>query len=215
MTPIRVLLVDDHETVRQGLKLLVDSQDDMEVVGEASDGRLGLQRASALRPDVVVMDISMPGTNGLLATQAIVKEMPETRVVALTRYSDAAYVKELLTAGAAAYVLKHSASSELLTAIRRVAVGHRYIDGAVQQASERMPIGRGEQRLGTPHITDREVEVLRLTALGHSNKEIASALDVSVKTIEVHKTNAMRKLGLRGRIDVVRYALLQGWLQDP
>jgi two-component system, NarL family, response regulator NreC len=213
--PIRILLVEDHETVRQGLKLLVDSQEDMEVVGEAPDGRVGLQRVYALRPDVVVMDISMPEMNGLEATHAIRELVPETRVVTLTRYSDPAYVKELLDAGAAAYVLKQSASTELLTAIRRAADGHKYIDSTVQSMRESSLIDRhGREPKKAVQISDREAEVLRMTALGHSNKEIAKTLDLSVKTVEVHKANAMRKLGLRGRIDVVRYALLQGWLQD-
>jgi two-component system, NarL family, response regulator NreC len=214
MNQIRILLVEDHETVRQGLKLLVDAQDDMEVVGEAADGKVGLQRVYALRPDVVVMDVSMPEMNGLVATQAIRELVPETRVVTLTRYSDPAYVKELLAAGAAAYVLKQSASSELLTAIRRAAEGHRYVDSSVQGERDSALVGRGHPPRKVAQITDREAEVLRMTALGHSNKEIANTLDLSVKTVEVHKANAMRKLGLRGRIDVVRYALLQGWLRD-
>lgn len=215
MTLIRVLLVEDHETVRQGLKLLVDAQQDMQVVGEAADGRAGLACAEALRPDVVVMDVSMPEMNGLVATRAMSHLAPATRVLALTRYSDPAYVKELLGAGAGGYVLKQSPSSELLTAIRHVTAGKPYLDPRLGTTGAPALAGRytGEPRR-TVHVSDREAEVLRMTALGHSNKEIANALELSIKTVEVHKANGMRKLGLRGRIDVVRYALLQGWLQD-
>jgi DNA-binding NarL/FixJ family response regulator len=212
---IRVLLADDHETVREGLKLLVDAQTDMEVVGEARDGRLALKQAEALHPDVVVLDVSMPEMNGLAATRAIKQVTPATAIVALTRYSDDAYVQEILNAGAVGYVLKQSASAELLKAIRAAADGRHYVDPTV---ASRLAQGmmarhvRGEKK--GVQISEREAEVLRRMALGHSNKDIAAALGLSVKTVEVHKANAMRKLGLRGRIDVVRYAVLQGWLQD-
>jgi DNA-binding NarL/FixJ family response regulator len=212
---IRVLLADDHETVREGLKLLVNAQADMEVVGEAKDGRLALKRAEALHPDVCVLDVSMPEMNGLAATEAIKQVAPRTAIVALTRYGDNAYVQEILSAGAIGYVLKQSASSELLKAIRAAAEGRRYLDPTL---AERLESGfmarhpRGETK--GIHITEREAEVLRRMALGHSNKEIATDLKLSVKTVEVHKANGMRKLGLRGRIDVVRYAVLQGWLHE-
>jgi DNA-binding NarL/FixJ family response regulator len=213
---IRVLLAEDHETVRQGLKLLINGQPDMEIVGEAGNGTAAVQQARELAPNVVVVDISMPEMNGLAATKAIVEAAPDTAVVVLTRYSDDAYVQALLRAGASGYVLKQSASGELLRAIRSTAGGARYLDAAVtaQVAGAFMarhaPEGRQPAR-----ISDREAEVLRLIAVGHSNKEIAARLDLSVKTVEVHKANAMRKLALRGRIDIVRYAMLQGWLRDP
>ena len=213
MTSIRVLLAEDHETVRQGLKLLIGAQADMEVVGEAGDGRVALQQAEALKPNVVVLDISMPEMNGLVATRAIRQALPGTAVVALTRYADDAYVQELLSAGACGYVLKQSASGELLRAIRAAAAGEKYLDSALAGRAGRARAARGVAN--APTITDREAEVLRRMALGHSNKEIAAALELSVKTVEVHKANAMRKLGLRGRIDVVRFALLRGWLQEP
>lgn len=214
MSRIRVLLAEDHETVRQGLKLLIDGQTDMEVVGEAANGRVAVQRAQALQPHVIVLDISMPEMNGLAATRALRETTPAAAVVALTRYSDDAYVQELLGAGASAYVLKQSASQELLTAIRSAAGGSRYLDSSLANTD---PERSRRIRQGTPppRISDREREVLRLMALGHSNKDIAAALELSVKTVEVHKANAMRKLALRGRIDIVRFALLQGWLQDP
>ena len=215
MTKIRVLIAEDHETVRQGLKLLINSQADMEVVGEAGDGQAAVQRAASLNPTVAVLDISMPEMNGLAATRRIRECAPATAIVALTRYRDEAYVRELLAAGASAYVLKQSASGELLDAIRAAARGAMYVDTALGNDAASPPSRR---RRGDPprsHVTDREAEVLRLMAVGHSNKEIATALDVSVKTVEVHKANAMRKLGLQGRIDIVKYALLQGWLRDP
>jgi DNA-binding NarL/FixJ family response regulator len=203
----RVLLADDHETVRQGLKLLLDAQPDIEVVGEAADGRAALSQVQRTKPHVVVMDVSMPDLNGLAATRAVA-------VVALTRHSDDAYVQELLGAGASAYVLKQSASSELLRAIRAAAAGQRYLDAALAARAADAYLARHGGRQPHPTISERETNVLRMMALGHSNKEIASALDISVKTVEVHKANGMRKLGLRGRIDVVRYAVLHGWLQD-
>ena len=213
MSRIRVLIADDHETVRQGLRLLIDSQPDMEVVGEAGDGGSAVERADALKPQVAVLDISMPQMNGLAAARSIRERAPATAIVALTRYRDEAYVKELLSAGACGYVLKQSASTELLEAIRAAARGAGYLDSTLTNNATN-PLAA---RRGVPHprITDREAEVLRRMAVGESNKEIATALDVAVKTVEVHKANAMRKLGLAGRIDVVKYALLQGWLRDP
>jgi DNA-binding NarL/FixJ family response regulator len=216
VSAIRVLLAEDHETVRHGLRLLIESQTDMAVVGEANDGRVAVARAVAVRPDVVVLDLSMPQMNGLAATRELRLLVPEAAVVALTRYSDDAYVQELLGAGASAYVLKQSSPKELLRAIRAAAAGGQYLDSAlpsrvIDGGMARRP-GKGAAR---PSITERESEVLRLMALGHSNKEIASALDVSVKTVEVHKSNGMRKLNLRGRIDIVRFAVLQGWLHEP
>lgn len=216
MKKIRILLADDHETVRQGLKLLIDGQPDMQVVGEAGDGRAALQCAAALRPDIVVMDISMPDMNGLVATRALGDAHPDVAVLALTRYADEAYVQELLGAGAAGYVLKQSPSTELLHAIRAVAAGKRYLDSSLASrvaAQYLIRHSKGAANQG-PRVSDRESDVLRLLACGYSNKEIAAKLDVSVKTIEVHKANGMRKLKLRGRIDVVRFALLQGWLHD-
>jgi DNA-binding NarL/FixJ family response regulator len=215
MTPIRVLLVEDHDTVRQGLRLLIETQADMAVIGEAADGRAGVQRAAALDPDVVVMDVSMPELNGLAALRAIQAARPAMKVVMLTRYSDAAYVKELLGAGATGYVLKQSPSTTLLRAIRDAVAGRRFLDPTLAARSERSTLARdGRPSTAAAQPTARETEVLKLTALGHSQKEIAAQLDLSVKTVEVHKSNGMRKLGLRGRIDVLRYAMLRGWLHD-
>jgi DNA-binding NarL/FixJ family response regulator len=214
MTKIRVLLADDHETVRHGLKLLINRQPDMEVIGEAGDGRNAVERAKVLLPNVVVVDVSMPDMNGLAATRGIREGSPSSAVVALTRHGDDAYVKELMGAGAMGYVLKQSPSNELVDAVRAAASGRRYLDRSLAaRVAGTMLRGRGG-RAAAPTVSERETEVLRLMALGHSNKDIAQALDLSVKTVEVHKANAMRKLGLAGRTDVVRYAMLQGWLQD-
>ena len=215
MSAIRVLLADDHETVRQGLRLLIDAQPDMQVVAEVGDGRAALQRARALQPTVAIVDVSMPEMNGLSVTRALREVLPELAIVVLTRYNDEAYVKELLSAGARAYVLKQSPSAELLKAVRAAARGEDYLDASLAARVTGAYLRKHTKReTQAPNITDREAEVLRLMAWGHSNKEIASQLTVSVKTVEVHKANAMRKLHMRGRIDVVRFALLQGWLSE-
>lgn len=209
---LRVLLADDHVTVRHGLRLLVDSQPDMTVVAEASDGDDALRQAFQVTPDVVVMDISMPGTNGLVATRELHRRRPAIAIVTLTRHGDDAYLEELLRAGASGYVLKQSPPTELLQAIRTVANGRQYVDSSL---TGRLTASFLEREGGKPAegaATEREVEVLKLIAEGYSNKEIAGRLSLSVKTVETHKANGMRKLGLTGRIDVVRYALLQGWL---
>jgi DNA-binding NarL/FixJ family response regulator len=214
MSKLRIMLADDHETVREGLKMIINAQDDMEVVGFASDGREAVARAQELLPDVLVMDISMPKLNGLKATQKINEVCPQVKVLTLSRHADDGYVRELLGAGACAYVLKQSAPSELIHAIRAVAAGGKYIDPKL--AAKVMDnygdrAARGEAK---GSLTDRESETLRLIALGYSNKEIAARLSLSVKTIEVHKANAMRRLNITSRIDLVRYAIFQGWLQD-
>ena len=215
-TRLRILLADDHVTVRQGLKMLIDSQDDMTVVSEASDGTAAVEQARTVRPDVIVMDISMPGMNGLVATRTLKQIQPDSVVVILTRHGDDAYLQELLRAGADGYVLKQSAASELLQAIRATAVRGQYLDSALTArvtAGFLAKSGRKAQVTGVS-VSERESEVLRLIAAGYSNKEIAAQLELSVKTVEVHKANAARKLGLKGRIDIVKYALLQGWLSD-
>ena len=207
---IGVFLAEDHETVREGLRLLVNAQEDMHVVGEAGDGKTAIEQARTLKPNVVVLDLSMPQVNGVVAAQTLRTSLPSAAVVTLTRHRDSAYVQQLLAAGAAAYVLKQSSSGELLNAIRAAAAGRTYLDASLQA-----PIPRTSRPAAAPMITERETAVLRLTAVGHSNKQIAASLGIAVKTVEVHKSNAMRKLNLTGRTDVVRYAALQGWLQDP
>jgi DNA-binding NarL/FixJ family response regulator len=214
-TPLRILLADDHVTVRHGLKLLIEAQPDMKVISEASDGKVAMQNTLALKPDVVVMDISMPGMNGLAATRALKQKQPTVIIVTLTRHGDDAYVQELLRAGVAGYVLKQSAPNELIQAIRAAASGGQYIDSTVTARMTARLLGRADKATKpVGELTERESGVLRLIASGYSNKEIANQLSLSVKTVEAHKANAMRKLGLRGRIDIVKYAVLQGWLDN-
>ncbi len=198
---IRVLLADDHETVREGLRSILSADPEITVVGEAADGRAAVAGTQSLHPDVVVMDVTMPGVNGFQATQTIKESCPDTDVVVLTRHTNESYVNEFLRAGASGYVLKQSRSSELLRAVHVVASGQQYVDASL-----------GEKR--PTFLSPREEQVMRLVALGYSNKEIAATLDISVKTIEAHKANAGRKLGLDTRADVVRYAHVRGWLSD-
>jgi len=213
---LRIMLVDDHATVRHGLKLMIDAEPDMAVIAEAGDGASAVQLAGESKPDVIVMDISMPGMNGLAATQAIRKADARAVIVTLTRHGDAAYLQELLRAGVSGYVLKRSAPTELLQAIRAAAAGGQYIDSTLvpRITAGLMKGDRGGSTRPAAGLTDREADVLRLIASGYSNKEIAVRLTLSVKTVEAHKANAMRKLDLSGRIDIVKYAVLQGWL-DP
>lgn len=212
--PLRILLADDHVTVRYGLKLIIDQQPDMKVVGEASDGKAAVQLAEEMTVDVIVMDISMPGMNGLIATRKLKQLRPDAAIVTLTRHGDDAYLQELLRAGASGYVLKQSPPSELLQAIRVAASGRQYLDSTLTPRLTAAFVARDGKRAGTSPgaITERESAVLRLIATGYSNKEIAAQLSLSVKTVEAHKANAMRKLDLNGRIDIVKYAKLQGWL---
>jgi len=213
--PLRILLADDHVTMRHGLRLLIDSQPDMKVVSEASDGSAAMQNALAVKPDVIVMDISMPGMNGLAATRALKQAQPGVVIVTLTRHGDDAYVQELLRAGVAGYVLKQSAPAQLLQAIRAAAAGGQYLDSTLTGRVTARLLGRAD-KVNQPAATlsERETAVLRLIASGYSNKEIAARLSLSVKTVEAHKANAMRKLGLTGRIGIVKYAVLQGWLEN-
>jgi DNA-binding NarL/FixJ family response regulator len=213
---LRVLLVENHEMVREGVRAMVNSQPDMQVIGEAGDGRTAVQLADELTPDVVVMDISMPDMNGLQATEKIKQRCPAVKILTLTRHTDLGFLQQMLGAGASGYVLKQSAAKELLHAVRTVAAGGKHLDPAI---AEKVIGGFARERSKTRAVSpqsmsDREAEVIRLIALGYSNKEIAARLEISVKTVEVHKANAMRKLDMRSRIDIVRYAMLQGWLQE-
>lgn len=213
---IRILLAEDHKTVREGIKLLVNAQPDMEVVGEADNGLAVMGLCGELKPNLVLMDISMPELNGLKATKKLKDICQEVKILALTRHTDDGYIQQMIKAGASGYVLKQSAPSELINAIRVVASGKSYLDPTVTQNvvnsfAGTAPALRG---VGTNILSDREVEILRLIAWGYSNKEIAARIDLSVKTVEAHKANAMKKLNMSSRIDIVKFALLQGWLQD-
>ena len=211
--PLRIVLADDHITVRQGLKLLIEAEKDMVVVAEAGDGETAVQKSLAASADVVVMDISMPGMNGLAATRALLEARPDARIITLTRHIDQAYLQELLRAGVSGYVLKRSAPTELLQAIRAVAQGGQFIDSSLTARVTAGFIGaKGAGAKPTMELTERETQVLRMIAAGHAHKEIAARLSLSPKTVDAHKANAMRKLDLNGRIDIINYAVLQGWL---
>ena len=212
MGKLRVLLADDHVVVREGLKMLVTAQPDMEVVGEAADGPAAVERCAELDPDVAVVDISMPGMSGAEVTTRLLKDRPERKVLALTVHEDRGYLKLMLEAGAAGYVLKRAAAAELIQAVRAVAAGGTYLDpslaGTVVGPYVRPPDGAAPG----VELSDREAEVVRLIAQGYSNKEIAARLTLSVKTVETYKSRSLEKLGLRSRVDIVRYANLRGWL---
>ena len=215
MPRLRIFLVDDHEAVRTGLRVILNAHREMEVVGEAADGRTALEAIPTLRPDVIVMDVSMPHMNGVKATEALVQRHAPVKVLALTRHADPGYVQQLLKAGASGYVLKQSRTEEVLRAIQAIVRGGVYLDPAITESALETHVGRARSASSAgPSLSARETQVLRLIAWGHSNKDIAGTLDLSVKTVETHKTNAMRKLGMRTRIQVVRYAVLQGWLEE-
>jgi len=215
MNTIRVLLADDHRILRTGLKLLLGAQSDITVIGEADSGQSTIALAACLRPDVIVMDISMPGMNGLAATQRLSALLPRTAVLALTRHSESGYVQALLAAGAKGYILKQSAADELLRALRAIAGGRIYLDPAVTGQALRAAPSRGTARSQCKKaLSRREEEVLRLIARGLLNKEVAARLDISIKTAEVHRAKALAKLGMGNRVDIINYALLRGWLSD-
>ncbi|HEX8248399.1 MAG TPA: response regulator transcription factor [Pyrinomonadaceae bacterium] len=216
MEKLRIILAEDHETVREGLKLIVNAQADMEVIAEANNGSAAIKLARELTPDIVVMDISMPELNGLKATKKLKQVCPNVKVLTLTRHTDDAYLQQLIQAGASGYVLKQSAPTELIRAIHAISEGKSYLDPSLANKvmggyASRAASLRGEKK---NDLTDRETEVLRMIAWGYSNKEIAARMQISVKTVEAHKANSMQKMDMRSRIDIVRYAILQGWLQD-
>ncbi len=216
MSDLRILLAEDHEVVRAGLRSLVDATPGMRVVGEASTGTDAVAQARALRPDVVLMDVSMPHLDGAAATRQIVRECPDVRVLALTAHEDRGHVTLLLQAGAAGYLVKRAAVDELVRAIRTVAAGSTYVDPELAATLLRRPLTSNAPP-PTPTgvaLSAREEEVLRRIAWGQSNKAIAIALGISTKTVETYKARIGEKLGLRTRTDMVRFALRQGWLAE-
>jgi DNA-binding NarL/FixJ family response regulator len=212
MTKTRVFLIDDHGVLRQGLRLLIDGQGDMMVIGEAERGRGAcdaVQRAGGA--DVVVVDISMPDTTGPQIAAELHAGLPSAKIVALSRHAEKAYVQQMLQNGATAYVLKQTAGDGLLKAIRTTMRGGTWLDPAV--AGKVLDAASPVRGARSGEVTPREREVLTMVAWGHTNKEIASVLGITVKTVETHKTNAMEKLEIASRAELVRYAMAQGWLE--
>lgn len=213
---LRILLADDHTILRQGLRALIDSQPDMEVIDEAANGVEAIEKAKQTLPDVVIMDIGMPEMDGAQATDFLKHELPQIKVIALTVQEDTGYLGQMLKAGASGYVRKRAAADELINAIRLVAAGGHYLDPEltarfVTSHLDQPPV---ESAVKRPALSKREQDVMRSIAWGYTNKEIAAALSISVKTVETYKARLMVKLDLRSRVDIVRYALRQGWLDE-
>jgi two-component system, NarL family, response regulator NreC len=208
---IRVLIVDDHAILRSGLRMLLGAQPDMDVVGEASDGAEAARLVEALHPDVVLLDLAMPGTSGLEALRMIKHNTSTTRALILSQYDDESYLRRALEAGASGYVLKRAADVELLSAIRAVARGEVYLEPMLTRLVVNDLFQRGDVATQdrAPTLSDREREVLQLVALGNTNQQIADRLVLSVKTVETYKARVMEKLGVRGRAALVRYAMEQ------
>jgi two-component system response regulator NreC len=210
--PIRVLVVDDHPVVRNGLRKVLESEADIEVVGEAGDARDAVFETRAQKPDVILMDVVMPGRSGIEATPDVLHEAPEAKVLILSMQDDPNYVRQAFAAGAAGYVLKEAADTDLVAAVREVAGGGRYVHPTL---GARMVVAEAEERKQADQdpLSEREREVLRLLALGHTNQEIAESLFVSVRTAETHRAHIMRKLRISTRAELVRYALEHGLLE--
>jgi DNA-binding NarL/FixJ family response regulator len=213
---LRILLADDHHVVRGGLRALIDDQDDMEVVAEAADGEAACRLATEIGPDVAILDVSMPILGGARAAECIRRECPGVMILALTIHEDRGYLEQLLKAGASGYMLKRAAVADLIQAIRTVARGDNYLDPAMTSL---VIGGLGGRATGSTvakgfALSDREEEVLRLVARGHTNREIAAQLDISVKTVETYKARAMEKLGLDSRAGIVAHAIRVGWMVE-
>lgn len=209
---IRIVLADDHPVVLAGINALFQVAPEVDLVGEAGDGLAALALILAERPDVAVLDVSMPRLNGLDLARRLAAEMPGVRVIALTVHEDRAYVQQLLDAGVRGYLLKRSAAEDLLRAVRAVAEGGVYLDPAVAGNALAEEPAANHAAASDGVLSPREADVLRFTAQGFSNKEIAGRLAVSVKTVETYKARASDKLGLRSRAEIVRYGAAKGWL---
>jgi two-component system response regulator NreC len=210
---IRVVLIDDHAVVRSGLRLLLDAQHDIEVVGEGGNAQDAVFRARALKPDVMLLDVVMPGESGIEVVPKLLNESPQTNILVLSMQDDPSYVREAFAAGAKGYVLKEAADEEVVSAIREVAAGGSYVHPAL---GARMVAAEAAERAAAEAdpLSEREREVLRLLALGHTNQEIASQLYISVRTAESHRAHIMQKLRLTTRAELVRYALANGLLDE-
>jgi two-component system, NarL family, response regulator NreC len=214
VTPIRLLIADDHAVLRTGLRMLLEVQDDIAVAGEAGDGAEVLRKACELQPDIVLMDLSMPGPQSGEVIRQVLRACPKTRVLVLTMHDDPAYLASAMAAGAAGYVVKKVADSELLSAIRAVHAGRTFVD-LTQSLGSPAHAGAGAGRSESERPKDlsrREREVLRLLAQGHSNQQVATQISVSVKTVEAYRTRLSKKLGLKGRAELYRFAVESGIL---
>jgi DNA-binding NarL/FixJ family response regulator len=214
MRRITIILADDHPIVLAGVKALLEAADDLKLVGEAATGLSALELIRDNRPDIAVVDISMPELGGIDLAKRVAEDCPDVKLLVLTVHEDRAYVQPLLQAGVRGYLLKRSAPEELVRAIRAVAEGGIYLDPAIaeQALTPGDEVEKGTD--GTEQLSQREAEVLRFTAHGFSNKEIAARLEVSTKTVETHKARALEKLGIRTRSEIVRYGVEHGWLDD-
>lgn len=212
---IKVLLADDHAILRAGLKLLLDAEPDIEVVCEAEDGIAAIQKTAELKPDVVLMDITMPGLNGLHATREILQTHPDVKVLVLTMHDDEGYLRQFLRAGASGYIVKKAVDTELTAAIRAVYRGDIFVYPSLAKVVVEdylgSPVKPKQTNLSTP-LSEREKQVLTLIAQGYTNKEAAKKLYISVKTVETHRARIMEKLQLRTRAELVRYAIMEGFL---
>jgi len=214
MPKLRIFVADDHPMVRAGLKTLINAENDMEVVGEAANGREAVDRIARELPDVAVLDISMPELTGTQATQELRLNSPGVKVLGLTVHEDRSYLRQLLQAGAAGYVLKRAAGDELIRAIRAVAAGETYIDSRVAGNLVNTFVGPDLERgAAGAELSEREMETICLIAQGFTNKEVGAILGVSAKSVETYKMRSMEKLGLRSRVDLVQVALQRGWLR--
>ena len=209
---IRVLVVDDHAVVRTGLRRILDAEPDIETVSEAPTADRAVFEALEHRPDVVLMDVTMPGKSGIEALPDVLQAVPDAKVLVLSMHDDPQYVREAFEAGASGYVLKDAADTEVVDAVRTVAAGERYVHPAL---GARLVAAEVEERkrADADPLSDREREVLRLLALGHTNQEIAQMLYISVRTAETHRAHIMQKLGLSSRAELVRHALDQGLIE--
>ena len=208
---IRVLIADDHGIVRSGLKLLIDRQHDMEVASEAEDGIEAVEKVLSDRPHVAVLDVSMPRLTGLHAARQIRSHTEDVQVLMLSMHDEDAYFFDALEAGASGYVSKRGADGDLITAIRTVAGGRTFLNSRTQQALMKQWLEEGPQR--PDELTPREMEVVKLIAEANTNRQIADALKVSEKTVESHRANVLRKLGMRDRVELVRYAIRRGLVE--
>ena len=211
---IRIVLADDHHVVRQGLKKILDAEDGLSVVAEASDGIETVKVVEETQPDVLVVDLMMPGLNGLAVTSQVRRRAEHTQVVVLSMHADDAYVLQALRNGATSYVLKDSDSSELVEAVRRAAVGKRYFSAPLSEKAMEAYVEKAKSSSFDPYelLTPREQEVLQLSAEGNTSSQIAERLSISPRTVEKHRSNLMHKLGLHDRSDVVRYAVSKGFI---